>query len=474
MNMIENKIANEKLLSGTIIYFIGNVLTQLISIILLKLITGKISADQYGYFNLVVTIDNFITPVLTLQISDAVFRFLLKSKTEEEKKAVYTNGTVIIFIGAFLACILVFFLKDAINIKYPAWVVAYIISTNIFSYNQRVIRSIGKNKEYVVSNLIKAALYLLFQILFVIKLNMGVKGLFIANCFSTFICVVILIISVKTFQYFDFRSFDFPLTKKMIRFSAPLIPNTAIWWLQSSVNSIIITKKMGLDYNGIYSAALKLASVMNLVITVFNLSWQETAIREYGSDGYNEFVTKTFNTYLTFLISCCSMLIPLTKLFAQYFLNESYYDALKYIPVLLISTSFSAFSGFFAQIITAKNKNIKLLSTNALGAIVNIIIVMGLLNHLNLWAVIISSVCTNVCLSFSRFFEVREIIDIREIRWNNIVFLFAFLSLSLLSYYKCETLINIILFAISIGIGIYINIDLIKLIVNVLNVKDRY
>ena len=49
--------STKKLLNGTMIYFIGNVLTQIMSLVLLRFITGRI-AEEYGVYNLVVTVSS--------------------------------------------------------------------------------------------------------------------------------------------------------------------------------------------------------------------------------------------------------------------------------------------------------------------------------------------------------------------------------------------------------------------------------
>ena len=100
------KDKNRDLLNGTLIYFVGNVLTQIVSIILLRLITGEITTEDYGYFNLIVTVDNLITPMITLQISDAVFYFILRARTPEEKNRIYSTGTSVIVIGIIITILI--------------------------------------------------------------------------------------------------------------------------------------------------------------------------------------------------------------------------------------------------------------------------------------------------------------------------------------------------------------------------------
>ena len=74
---------------------IGNVAVALLQLIMLRFITGNVNTDGYGYYDTIVKIDNLITPVLTLQISDAVFRNVIRGD-EKEKRLSVTNGTTII------------------------------------------------------------------------------------------------------------------------------------------------------------------------------------------------------------------------------------------------------------------------------------------------------------------------------------------------------------------------------------------
>lgn len=447
----------ETLLSGIVIYFVGNVLTQLLSLVMLKFITGSIPTDGYGYFNLIVTIDNLVTPIITLQISDAVFKFMIRSRSYEEKRTYYTIGTTIIFAGALIVCGIVFCTSSIISIEYPVLVSVYVISTNVFSYTQRVIRSLGKNKHYVVSNIIKSVLYIVLQLVFVIEFNLGVRGLFLANIISTFVCIIILDISTKTFRLFDISSFNIGTLKTMVSFSAPLIPNTAIWWFQSSCNSLIITSFISLGANGIYSIANKFSSLLAMIISVFSLAWQESAIKEYGNDGYEEFATDAFNSYVILLFSSIVVIVPTLKLFMPKLIDESYYEAIPYVPVLLFSTALSAFSGFFAQIITAKGNTKKLMTTNMIGAITNILIVLILIKPIGLWSVVIGSAITNICLASTRYREVRDVIDIKKVSIAKVLTILMLSIVAFLIYYFGSTIINIGFLCLVLPMFYYIN-----------------
>lgn len=468
-----DKVTQKKqvLMGGTFVYFVGNVLTQLISLLLLKLITGNISTDAYGYFNLVVTIDNLVTPMLTLQISDAVFRFLIKSSSDEEKRQWYSTGLAVIAAGAALTCLIIFFLSYYINIPLAPLVAAYIISTNVFSFSQKVARAFGKSKNYVVGNLVKSILYILLQLLFVVKLNAGVKGLFLANILSTASCIALIVISTGTYRFFRIASMKINAFLEMVKFSAPLIPNTAVWWLQSSINAILISSVLGVAENGIYAIANKFSCLLNLVITVFALAWQESAIREYGTPEYKQFATESFNTYITLLFSGVAVLIPCLKIVMPYIISIDYYGAIQYTPFLLYATALSAFSGFFSSIIIAKNQNKKLLSTNLLGSITNILIVFCLIRVIGIWAIVVSAIVTNLVLVVSQYGVVKDTIDQGRVDILKIGLLLFCGVISCVVFFSCPNLVNILLFVAFAVVAILVNIGFIMEAVKYIKIK---
>lgn len=455
---LENR--SKSLLNGTIVYFIGNVLTQLISIFLLKMITGTVTTEEYGYFNLVVTVDNLITPMITLQISDAVFRFFIKAKSDEEKMKIYSSGVSIILLGAAIICIIISSLRKIIGIRYSFWVAFYIISTNLFGFNQKIVRSLGENKRYVKANLMKSLIYFGAILILVVKMKMGAKGLFISNCVSTYVCIMYLVLKVRTGSYFNIKKISLTQICEMLKFSAPLIPNTAIWWLQSSVNSLIITSRLGIGYNGIYSVAIKFASILHLVINVFDLAWQESAIKEYGTLYYREFVTKIFNEYLIFLLSTVAALIPFLRLIMVWLIDPSYDEAIPYIPFLLFSTTLSACSGYFAQMIVAQNRNIKLLITNFIGAVSNILVVYLLLPSIGIWAIVVSSVVSYCILAISRYHEVKEDFITKNISFNKILMLLLFNIVSCIVFMINKTGMLIVATMFFVVLGIAFNKEL--------------
>ena len=82
----------KQLLRNTIIIAIGKLSTQVISFLLLPLYTGKLSPEQYGSYDFMVTLSVFLLPIVTLLMEESMFRFLIDAETVKQRKKVILCG----------------------------------------------------------------------------------------------------------------------------------------------------------------------------------------------------------------------------------------------------------------------------------------------------------------------------------------------------------------------------------------------
>lgn len=70
------------LVKNTIIYAVGNFGSKILSFLLLPFYTYYLSTDDYGYFDLITTTISLLTPIITFQIYDGLYRYLLIQKVK--------------------------------------------------------------------------------------------------------------------------------------------------------------------------------------------------------------------------------------------------------------------------------------------------------------------------------------------------------------------------------------------------------
>ena len=97
------------LVKNTLIMAIGTFLPRIINLLTTPIITGATTGAQFGQLDLVTTtILSFIVPLCTLQLEQALFRFLVDAKSIKEQRYVITNGYAMIFTLMLLVGIICF------------------------------------------------------------------------------------------------------------------------------------------------------------------------------------------------------------------------------------------------------------------------------------------------------------------------------------------------------------------------------
>ena len=77
------KKKSKKLLSDTLLFFIGSIGSKFIQFFLVPLYTYTLSTIEYGTSDLLLTTVNFLMPIFSLQVSDALLRFGLDKKISQ-------------------------------------------------------------------------------------------------------------------------------------------------------------------------------------------------------------------------------------------------------------------------------------------------------------------------------------------------------------------------------------------------------
>lgn len=453
--------STKRLVSGSVVYFVGNALTQLISLLLLRFVTGNITSGEYGFFNLVTTVSNLAIPFVTLQIADAVFKFALKAGSENEKKTYITIGFVVSAISTVVIFVAVYGLSAFLPIPNTFLVATYVASCALYSIYEKVIRCLDRSKVLVTGNLLKTVLFLALEILLISALDMGIQALLLAHILSQLFFLVFSELQVHAMRFFDLRSLNKKSFRDMTGFSLPLIPNAAFWWLTSSVNNIIVSARLGVGVNGIYSVSGKFSSALSMVTGVLNMSWQDTAVADYGKRDFSLFLTKTFNTYVKLIFSAIAVLIPLVCIAIPYMVDAAYYGAIPYAPFLLIAAGMSAMAGFAAQIFTGKGNTKKLLTTSVTGMVINVVTVCLLVGRLGLWAAVIGTLCAETALFAIRTFATRKEFA-KGVDYKAIVLVLMMLTVSLIFYFKGSVMANLIWLVVTIALALILNWQFIR------------
>ena len=87
MSNHNDKQKSKDLIKGIAIYGIGSMGSKILSFLLVPLYTYYIATGDMGVYDLLHTTIGLLTPVITMQISDAAFRWMIREP--KEKRVLY-------------------------------------------------------------------------------------------------------------------------------------------------------------------------------------------------------------------------------------------------------------------------------------------------------------------------------------------------------------------------------------------------
>lgn len=408
--MSDNKEKSKALITGTIIYTIGNLGTKILSFIIVPLYTYYINTADMGDYDLVNSTISLLTPILTLQIMDAAYAFMMRDsrKVLECIDAVYK----FMLTSTLLSAAVILIINAFIPIKYCYYMVILLAISKFFGVLQKLLRGLKNQKLFAASGIAYTAIFLALNLIQIVVLKQGVDALFQSAIISYTICTIIVLIFEKRLRTFNFKTHSLQLQKEMLKFSIPLVPNQLNWWMINTLDRYIIRFFLGSSANGIWAIAHKFPSVLQLLFNIFYMSWQDTAIVDENKDS-GQFYTKIFKLYYKFSFTFLIFLVPFTKLFILFAMEDSYHSAIQYIGFLYLGTIFQAFSSFFGVGYLKNDTTKQAATTSIFGAIVNTVINLTLIKFIGLYAAAIATFIGFLVMFVIRVFQTKKTMQIK-------------------------------------------------------------
>lgn len=453
--------ATQRLAKNTLVYLVGNLGSKLLQLLILPVTTSFLLTEEYGYYNLIVTSINLVTPLVTFQLSEAMFRNLFCGS--DEHKRVVLSSVAAFLVGGMTALALVVFALStfSLSVQFPVLVFLNYISYVVFVCLQKVARSEQKNLVVAVSGVVNTVVMLATQLLCLVVLDLGADGMLLANFTSYFVACVFLEAKVRAIRCISPRWFNWGELKSMLGLSAPLVPNSVCWWFVSAGNGYIVTFMLSAAANGIYAIASNFSQMLSFATGVFQMAWQESSIIESDRDGRDRFYTRTFDAYMRLLLGAFFVLLPFIRLVMPYLVAGDYQKAYLYVPPLIAGAVFSAFSQFYGSSYLAFEKTRGAISTTLIAALINILICVIGMGSIGLFAPAIGSALAFAAQWVIRMRQMRGYFKVK-IDLRAFLLLLMFCAISIAVYYTLCSTGQLLFFFVGVGVAVAFNRELIR------------
>lgn len=360
-----------KLITDILIFSIGSIGSKLILFFMVPLYTNCLTTDEYGTIEIIYTFEQLLVPFASLTIFDAVLRFGLSKY--EKKENILKCALLVLGIGSLFTIAVTPLIELYKTVSDWKWYISvYVILSMFGSVLQNYIKVENKNFIFALVSIIQTLTLAICNVLFLVVKDFGINGYMHSIFISKVISIVLCIIFGNILKELHNGKIEKDTLLRMIGFSAPLILNNIGWWVIHSSDKIMLELMISTSAVGLYTIAYKIPSLINVITSIFQSAWGISSVNEIENDNDTSFYSDVLLVLMLLVFGGAIMIILVLKPFMSIYVGKNFFDAWKYVPLLLAAACFSTISSFFGSLYGALKKSINNMLTTLIAAAVNI------------------------------------------------------------------------------------------------------
>src|SRR3954471_4745375 len=368
------------------IYGLGGILSRILAVLLLPLYTSYLGTAGFGKIEQITALTTVIVIVLSAGMSSAFFRFYFDSK-DPERRIVVVRTTfwftmTMATVGLILGCAFATPIAHLLSLGDDPWLVRagavglwaqmkYSQLTNLFRAEERAV-------QFVIASVANILITVGMTVLLVVGLDKGATGAVVGNFIGT-LAVYFALLGYRRSQLG--LEFDRRLLRAMNKFGLPLVPSALALWAITFIDRFFVAVFKGQSEVGVYSLAVRIASVIAFLMVAFQLAWPAFA---YSIE--DEGVAKrTYAFVLTYLLLVCSWMSLVLGLLSPWLVQilapheEAFWRASEAVGILAFAaTAYAGYTVLAIGIGRARGPQFHWIVTGA-AALINVLLNLALI-----------------------------------------------------------------------------------------------
>ncbi len=363
----------------SIIYTIPSIVSRGLSLLLIPLYTRVLNPAEYGSLDLLMAFANLVNLTIALEVSQGVARHYAEEQ-DAIKKVVYASSAfwfTIFTYSLFGGIALLFSEPLASRVMGNTGMLSafrigilYIWLNGIFYLIQNQLRWELRSKHYAAVSMMAAFATAGIAVWFTYGLHWKLNGLIWGMAAGTSLGVIYGLWHLKhSFCY----CFDFRLLRKMLAFSAPLVPSGVAVFISAYVDRLMITHFLSVNLVGHYGVGFRVAGIIGLAMLGFQGALTPLVYAHHHKTETPCHLARIFRLFMAFALWVSAFLTVFAHNILYLITTPEYYQAEQVIiflvPAILLSQMY-----IFAPGIAIAKKTHLFLWINLGGAVVNTIL----------------------------------------------------------------------------------------------------
>ena len=415
--------------------------------------------SAYADYGLVYTFIAFMNVFYLYGIDNAFLRFYYLSKRKKED--IFFTAFQILFVTSIFSSAILFLLSETIaNVVFNSAGYGFFIkiAAGILFFDTMcnlpylILRVEEKSVQYTIIKIGRFILELVLNIVFVIYLRLGVKGILYANLIAAVINLLILI--PYQFGYLKGK-FDFVSLKDLLKFGLPMIPNSIAFLIVEMSDRYLMPRLLNKEILGTYHANYKFGTLMLLVVQAFRTAWQPFFL----NIAKNKDAKDVYARVMTYYVLAASFVVLGGGLLVEYvvqipvapsktLLGQEYWSGVIIIPLILLSYMLYGVYVNLTVGIFIEHKSHLMIVFTGLAALVNIGTNFYLMPNFGMMGAAVATVLAYLVMVISIYIANHKIYPVKY-EYLRILFIMLYLvsGLTIFYYYSPNIIVRVVMIA---------------------------
>ena len=324
-----------RLFKGTVIYGIGNVLNQLLNVLLLPLFTHYLSPKDYGILSVFNFFSVLMNAIFLLGFGTSIGILYYNNSDYTQKNRVIWNSFFILLLSSFIMIILgIIFIKPFNQLllqsnDYAFYYILILISTAasilILPFMLK-LQFEEKQSTYVIITIVNTLCSIGLAIALIVFMKRGLAGRIEAMAISSIIAFLIwFYFGIKNLSY----KIEMTTIRNLIKYGIPMMPSYIFLYILGQGNIFYLEKYTNLEILGLYNVGYGFACAILLVINAITTAWFPFMLSFVDKQDEAKVLFGKITTYYFFIVGFISLFFfsfaqPVVYLFTQKAFHGSY------------------------------------------------------------------------------------------------------------------------------------------------------
>lgn len=371
----------QKLFGESLVYGLSAIVSSFISIFLIPLYTKVFDPADYGVISLLLTTFAVLNILISFSLDYSVAVWYWDKAEEQQRKKTFSSWIGFLVPVGLLMCLLLSSFCKPLSYLYFGKTDHYdlfiLLGINLaFSGFQKAaniwFRMLQKPFHAMFYSIFIMLITVGCNILLVLHMKVGIKGVFYSQGIGSIVGFVLLFIFLH--RWISIKYFDKSRLLELLRFAAPMVPATLMFWLMNTASVFFI--KYYIKDNaqiGLFQIGSNVANVLGLATWAFFQAWPAFAMSLSKQENAEKIYSIVFEVYCILGAFAAFSLFLVSEDVLRIFTNEKYLGAKVVIGILAINVILQGLPNIFAiaNMVTKNNRSYAV--AIAIGAVISVL-----------------------------------------------------------------------------------------------------